>query len=165
MSDKIERKPVTIARSGAGIERQKIKIERPVPSIAEFFEEGDSQLDEIELTGDIDADSEAQTDALVSSVRADRAAYAEYVQFINDVKFFCCFVFQSEAQKMEFLQKANLLETAEYHNFDNMYLNGLEAARRLGIEIEPIIPPGKPGYRWRGKPETFRKEVIRDEAE
>lgn len=164
MSAKIERKAPSIERANSRFQRKAVKINREnIFDIREMLEaEGINPVDEIGEMPTLEAEQGAQVNAVVSDIRKDRAEYAELIKMMNDARFYCVLVFQSEAQKLEFLRKAGFEKTTEFKdkNFDGMYLNGLEIARRMEIEIETKVELPQ-GYRMRGKPESFGKEVIR----
>lgn len=164
MSPEIVRKPVEIVRGASGIERKPLAIQRGklALDLRELLEaEGVNPLDELGAAEGLEAEQGQQMSAVVSSVRAVRAAYAEQLKTMDDPRFYCVVVFQSEAQKLEFLQKAGWEKTTEFKDksFDNMFLNGLELARRLGVEITEKVDLPQ-GYKLRGKPDRYRKEVI-----
>jgi len=156
----IERTSATIERKAATIQRQPASIWRGKKlDISEIMEPLESDIPEVD--GDFLDQLEAETKAVVDSVRADRAEFREFVAQLNDTKFYISVVFQSESQKIDFLQKAGLLDINDQHNYDNMFVSGLEVARRLGYPVEPIELTD---YKLRGNPSKYRKEVISNVA-
>jgi len=145
----IERKPLEISRQSGEIRRGK-KYDIDTLLDADF-----SEVPQVD--GDLLEQLEAETDAIVESVRRDRKEFAEFIKSFLDDRFYICVVFQSEAQKIEFLTNANLLDVNDMHNYDNMFINGVEVARRLGIPVEPVELTD---YKFRGNPSKYRKEVI-----
>jgi len=159
MSSDIERKKITIERKAAGITKNTKDIRRGKPQLSAFqelFDEPDIEID-MPDTEDFLDDISALVSEVEQTIRANRKKSEADYAIYDDEKFYCCLVFQTEQQKIDFLNKAGWLNTMEYNNFENMYINGLEIARRIGIQLDIIELPF---FDIRGNPEIYRKEVI-----
>ncbi len=158
----IERKGAVIQRAQAEIKRAGAAISRKALDIRSLFEPHVIEPPPVGEDADFLEDVGADVDAVVESVRQGRKEYAEFVKALDDNKFYCVLVFQSEGQKNEFIRRANLEDVSDDHNYDNMFLNGVEVARRLGVEVQPVELHD---YKLRGDPSKYRnrKEVIGDD--
>lgn len=113
-------------------------------------------LDAIDLPGGLDAEDEAAGDsegeqdlaeetkgelAEVKSAFQKRAARVTERFFeALDSEFWVAFCFQTRAQKEEFLRKTKL--TAD--EFGDKYVDGLKAAKKLGVAITSPSPTWRP---------------------
>jgi hypothetical protein len=153
VSDKtIERPAVAIQRGSVSIPRPGVAIQRvKTPQINILMEPDCSDV--VVTDGDFLEELDADVKSVVESVRRDRKEYAAFIKAFNDSKFYISLVFQSEEQKIEFLTKAGLLDIDDMHNYDNMFVNGLEVARRLGFDVPAV---DLKDYKLRGKPDKYR---------
>jgi len=156
----IERSGAVIQRAQATIKRAGTAISRKALDIRTLFEPQTVEPAPIGEDADLLDVLDAEVDAVVESVRQGRKEYAEFVKALDDTKFYCTLVFQSEGQKNEFIRRANLEDVSDDHNYDNMFLNGVEVARRLGVEVQPVELLD---YKLRGDPSKYKKEVIGNE--
>ena len=132
------------------------KIVRPgrgeiAPNLDTMFEpvEGLSVFD-LPDTGDPEQNINQEISAALAAVIAERHKRREAFRVQMDANFWFAVCFQSEAQKDEFLEKSGLKD------FGTVYLDGLQVASRLGVDIAPIMLP---------RPATGRTPVKLRKAE
>jgi hypothetical protein len=87
-------------------------------------EEGDGR------TGDLEVDARKDMDEVLSDFQKRARAEADRFREITDTEYWCCFCFENRGQKEEFLQKLKLLDLGD------KYIDGLAAAKILGVKIE-----------------------------
>ncbi len=138
MTVSIKREKVTIARSTTAIQRTAAKIPKAdEPVLQTMFEEEDGVvvIPEIE-TGDVAADIDANVSAELMQVIEARKSREEHFRIANDTRYYFVLCFQSTDQKEEFIRKMG------WEDLGLDFLNGLEVARRLGVEIKyvPLEP-------------------------
>ena len=77
-----------------------------------------------------------QLETAIPSAFAERSRReAERFRNETDTEYWCAFYFHTRAQKEEFLRKLGLLDLGD------KYLDGLDVAERLGVEIQEPSPP------------------------
>jgi len=131
-----------IERKGAGVERKTTAQKRgrqskrgyAPPNFGSLFDETgmENPLEDIEYTGDIEADSRQEQSAALRHVIAHKKSMREQWRVTVDTEFWFAVCFQSREQKETFLQKAGLSELGD------KYLDGLRLAEKFGIMIEEI---------------------------
>jgi hypothetical protein len=89
-----------------------------------------------EGSGDIEADSAADLDAVQAGFRARAKRDADRKRLATDSEFWACLCFQTRAQKEAFLAALNLLQLGD------KYIDGIDAAKVLGVPL----PAGGPPY-------------------
>lgn len=125
---------------------------RDYPDFDSMFDADDNPLEGIEYSGDIQASADREMSAVELEIERNRAASAERFRIGTDEGYYFVVCFQTEEQKKEFLQKVGWLDDGD------KYLNGLEIAEKLGIELE-IIPIEPRKLRVNPK-KFFGKEVM-----
>lgn len=88
-----------------------------------------------ENTGDAEADSMADLDAVQAGFRKRAADDASRKALATDTEYWACLCFQTRAQKDAFLAALDLLSIGD------KYLDGREVAKKLGVEIPDERPP------------------------
>jgi hypothetical protein len=91
-----------------------------------------------ELTGDPEADSKADLDAVQEGFRARAKQEADRFALATDSEYWACLCFQSREQKDAFLAALNILE------FGDKYIDGQLVAERLGVKLPGADVPYKP---------------------
>lgn len=95
-------------------------------------------MDDLEPTFDVEADADLVMDRVVNAFdAADNNGRDEY-RVANDHEFYLVVVFQSREQKEEFLRQAG------WDELGDKYLDGLEVAQRLALNVPPIALPNRP---------------------
>jgi hypothetical protein len=151
MPIKIVREKKSIDRGGtSGIERKRQTIaNKNAPDFDTMFEDGDSPMDAVSLTGELEPDMNNQLSATLIAINKAKALHAEKFRIAYDYQYYFVVCFQCVDQRDEFLKKIGWDDL-----LDDMFLNGLEVARRLKVDIKPIeIPPTK--LRGNGKQKKF----------
>lgn len=152
---RIVRETVTLAREKAGITREIARIDRNAPDFDSVFDDGDDNpfagIDQDDLQ---DAADETMSEALRLIIEQKKASQERF-RIVADPEFFLVVCFQSRDQKEDFLKKAN------WDDLGDKYINGLEVARRMGVDTPAIsIEPLK----VRGKLKLFKaSEILRKE--
>jgi hypothetical protein len=133
------------------VARRRKKPARPGDAAADLEKVGGDRLDfgDLSLEGQAADSSEAlekQLTGLQDSWRQKRA-YEQAIFMQNvDSEYWFCVCFPSREQKDEFLRKAGL------EPIGDKYLDGMEVADKLGINIEaPVLPANRtkpPSKRW-----------------
>lgn len=98
-----------------------------------------------------------EVDSIGALIAANRARSEARDAIIDDTGFYFTVVFQTTEQKLAFLELAGWLGTFDDENYNNQFVNGLEIARRMGIDIQAA---DLPELYFRGNPSKIRKEVI-----
>ena len=149
----IEREKKTITREKKSLARSGVKLkkrQRTDPDFDSVFDDGnDNPFAGVEMTGDLQEDADTNMSEALRQIIEKKKASQERFRVAVDPEFFFCMVFQSRAQKDEFLKAAG------WYELGDKYLNGLEVAQKMGIEIEviPIEPLTLRGKVKRYKPE------------
>lgn len=133
--------------------RQRVrKASRDDPEFETLFEDDGDPLEDVEYDeDDLEASAEAEMSEVVRQIKEERAARRERFRVARDPDYYLVLCFQSRAQRDEFNRLSGL--AAEGVRF----VNGLEVARQLGIEIEAIPLEPLP---QRGKPHLYSREEV-----
>lgn len=91
-----------------------------------------------EPTGDPEADSAADLDAVQSGFRDRAKRESERFALATDSEYWACICFQTREQKDRFLSALGLLDLGD------KYLDGQLVAERLGVELPGADVPYKP---------------------
>ena len=85
-------------------------------------------------TGNAEVDSQQELSAVLSGFKG--RAQVENQRFLDatDSEYWFAVCFQTREQKEEFLEKLKLMEIGD------KYLDGMEVAKALGIELESRVP-------------------------
>ena len=98
-----------------------------------------SPLDEYEDTemnpGDAEMAATLEVSAALQAIIDERLELRDRYRVLRTERYYFVVCFQSEEQKKEFLSKMGWLAWGDW------FLNGLEVARSLGIDIPPISLP------------------------
>ena len=100
---------------------------RPLPE----FMAGKDPLAGVEYTGDVEADVAAELGAVEAAFRAREEREATRMSNEIDSENWFAVVFETRAQKEEFLAKLNLLDIGD------KYFDGRDIADRLGVALSP----------------------------
>lgn len=108
-------------------------------------------LAELEYSGDIERDGEAEANAILEAIKREKALRRDAYRLLVDSEYFLVICFQSREQKEEYLRLKG------WDDLGDKYLNGLAIADREGLAIEPINLPAKP---TRAMPKLLRRTPI-----
>lgn len=89
----------------------------------------DNPLDDVEYPGDIVGDSAAELDALKAGFRERIAAENDRYRRATDVSYWSAVCFESVEQRDRFWDVIGIPDVGQY-------VDGLELARKLGIELD-----------------------------
>lgn len=141
------RKPVTVKRGGGRIKRNGPKFDT---LLGEFEDDplGEVAYDESNL----EVSATAEMNEIGKKIMENKRASQERFRLENETDYWLALCFQSQAQRDDFLSKTGWGDPGD------RYINGLDVARRIGADVQPIELPVQP---LRGKPKKFSgKEVI-----
>ncbi len=146
---------IDLSSAKVNFKRTIVKPGQVMPDFDSLFEgEDESPLDGIDYTGDPEIDTAEEQSEALKAVIAHRKSMLENWRVTVDPEFWFAVCFQSRAQKEEFLEKANLSDLGD------KYLNGLELAEKLGVDITPIPlqqrPPSRPPTGLRSSDKILR---------
>ena len=122
----VAKKKVAAAKREAE-NRKKLK-KNPPPVMVEMPEQ----------TGDSEADSSADLDAVQAGFRNRAKQESKRFELATDTEYWACLCFQSREQKDRFLAALDILE------FGDKYLDGRLVAERLGVKLPGADVPYKP---------------------
>jgi hypothetical protein len=116
--------------------------------LARIFEPpaGFDPLGEVEQTGDLETDAQAETSALLSGFQDRARQEAARFELATDSEFWFAVYFQSREQKEAFLQLLDWLSEGD------KYLNGLALAEKLGLKLPEVKLP---------KPRPFSPKLLK----
>ena len=137
-----ERLKKTIERLRPHIERQDKARRARRPKRGEHLPDFDSlfdptgmvnPLDSLDYTGDVVQDAAAEESEAIKRIKEEKRQLREQWRINVDTEFWIAVCFQSRAQKEEFLGKVGWTDNGD------KYLDGLQVAADMGIDIEPIM--------------------------
>lgn len=136
------------AISRATIHRKK----RDDPDFDTLFEADENPLESLpEYDGSIQESADREMSAVEAEIEANRAASAERFRIGTDEGYYLVMCFQTTEQKEQFLERAG------WQDMGDKYINGLEVAQKLGVNIDVIpIEPRK----LRQNPKKFSREEV-----
>lgn len=144
---------VDLEKRGVSLSAKTAKSLARVPALETLFEDEGDPLEDVEYNdADLERSADAEMSEILRQIKERRQADRDRFRVARDPDYFLVLCFQSHEQRDEFLTKSG------WGKADNRYLNGLEIARRLGINVEPIeIKP----LGFRGRPKKYSKlEVL-----
>lgn len=147
-------KPKVQIERPTGLRRARVqKIDRNAPDLETVFEDDGDPLEAVEYEpGDIQTNADLEMSEIVAQIKAEKKAQYERFRTARDPNYYLVVCFQSHEQRDEFVQKAG------WATVYDTFVNGLDVARALGLDVEPI--PLEPLPR-RGKPHLYTsKEVL-----
>lgn len=89
-------------------------------------------LEEIAITGDVEADSAAEVSTTLASFKNKNAAESDRHKLATDSEYWFAVCFQSREQKEYFLKKVGWLLAGD------KYLDGSFVAMKLGVELPKV---------------------------
>ena len=95
-----------------------------------------------ELTGDAEADSANDLDAVQAGFRKRAADEANRFALATDSEYWTCICFQTREQKEHFLAALDILKFAD-QSTGGRYLDGQEVAKQLGVTLPAANVPYK----------------------
>lgn len=135
-----------------------VKLKSSKPSFGSLMGEHPAEvapnpLDTLDYPDDPEQAATVEISEALAFIKAERQKKRDAWRVTVDPEYWVCVCFQSREQKEGFLTKAGWLDLGE------KYLDGLEVAKRLGVEVLPIplstkTPPLAP--------KSLRKEVDDD---
>jgi ribonuclease HI len=91
-------------------------------------------LANVKYKGNLADDAHAEISAVKAAFVERAKKEKERYEIATDSEYWCCLCFQTRAQKEEFLNKSGIIKHGD------KYIDGREAAKTLGIEIETPDP-------------------------
>lgn len=94
----------------------------------------DEEEEDDSWSGIAEIDTKREVDETVKLLQAVDKSTKQNFADTMDTEFWCAFYFQTREQKEEFLRKLELLELGD------KYIDGMEAARVMGISLTSRMP-------------------------
>lgn len=91
-----------------------------------------SQLDDLSYDKGLEEDCEAELSETLKAFKAAAANEQKQFEDNTDSEYWVCFCFQNRDQKEEFLTKAGLIADGD------KYVDGVEAAKKLGFQVSLV---------------------------
>lgn len=98
----------------------------------------DNPLDAIEYPGDAEGNATTEIGAALQAIKDEKKKLRDQYRVTTDTNYYFCVCFQSEQQKLKFL------DASGWRDLGERFLDGLVVAKRLGIDIDPILLAAKP---------------------
>jgi len=138
MGIKIDRQQLDLNNKGS----KRINRVRPgeaAPNFDSLFDPAGirNPLAKLQDTGDMTENAEQEISATLAAIKAEKKLRRDQYRTITDPNFYIVVCFQSTVQKDEFLVKSGWAEEGA------KYLDGLELAAQLGVDVRPINLPRK----------------------
>lgn len=156
----MKKKSILTSKKRAGVEKSglsvKYKLRMPLsgkkrPRFESLTEAGlENPLDEFGDTLGLEGNSEREISAALQAVLNERAGRKDEFRIGRSRRYYSIICFQSEDQKKEFLDAIGWSH--------DRFLNGLEIAHSLGVEIEPINLPMRKYSKT--TPKLLRKQEV-----
>jgi hypothetical protein len=141
----IERRTTTLG----GRKRGPIKR---LPVLETMFEDEGDPLEAVDYDiPDLEQTADAEMSEILRQLKERRKAQGDRFRVARDPEYFLVLCFQSQEQRNEFLAKSG------WGPADAKYMNGLEIARRLGLDVAPIEIKPLP---FRGKSHKFSESEV-----
>lgn len=150
-------KKTTIKRKITNITTRKKKVRRVPrghvrPNLDSLLnpEEEDDPFADVEYTDDMEQDAKVEISEALKAIKEEKKRRREAFRIIVDPEFWFAVCFQSREQKEEFLK------LVDWYRLGDKYLDGLELAELLDVDIEPIplkaanLPKAAAGLRKHG---------------
>ena len=156
---KISRQPVGLTGAPtAKIQRpKKTKLDgrKAAPNFRSLFtpERGPNPLDALPDGGGIEENVENELSETLRLILEEKKQLRDMYRVQNDPNYYAVLVFQSEEQKGQFLALTG------WGHPDDKFINGLQVADKIGVEIEPIFVP-RPNIRK--TPKALRDHIIKE---
>ena len=152
MTIKIDRPETSISREPLKIDRFGSRLSK-FPRVETIFDDEGDPLEAVDYeVEDLEASADEEMSEIVRQIKEQKKARYEQFRIASDPDFYLLMCFQSSDQKKEFLEKS------KWEAFQELFVNGLEVASMLNLEIafQPIKP-----LPLRGRPNKYsKKEVI-----
>lgn len=100
-------------------------------------------LDDITYTGDVEADSQAEVNEILTGFKDRAKAEQDRFALATDSEFWVAMCFQSREQKEVFLKALNWLQ------YGDKYIDGCSIADAIGIELPEVRLPKPTGVSGR----------------
>ena len=125
---------------------------RREPDFDTMFEDEGDPLEAVEYdANDLETSAEREMSEVVKQIKADKQARYERFRIARDPHYYVVLCFQSHEQRDEFVEKTGWATVGE------RFVNGLDVARKLGVDVKPIPLEPLP---QRGKPHLYRPEEV-----
>lgn len=127
-----------VTREKLKLERPRIeKIEKPPrgtrwPDFDSMFQPQDDPLDGLEDTGDLEANADMIMSRVAEVFIEDEGRKLDEYRTMVNQDFYLVVCFQSEDQKLDFLDKAG------WADLGNLYIDGIQVAKRLSLDVPPV---------------------------
>ena len=143
---------VKIDRPTTGQRARVKKIDRNAPDFDTLFEDEGDPLEVVEYDAEnLEVSAEREMSEIVRQIKADKKTRYERFRIEQNKHYYLVLCFQSCDQRDEFVQEVGWPTT------EGRFINGLEVARRLGVDVKPFkLEPVK----GRGKPHLYSREEV-----
>lgn len=128
------------------------KLAKRLPPLESVFENDGDPLESVEYReNDLEHNSDVEMSEVVKQIKEAKRAQFDRFRVSRDPDYWLALCFQSREQRDEFLRRVG------WTTIGGRYVNGLDVARRLGADIEPIDLSPLPA---RGKPKKYKREEV-----
>ena len=138
MGVKIDRQQLNLG-SGKGRKINRVRPGEVAPNFDSLFDAAGvrNPLAKLQDTGDMTENAEQEISATLAAIKAEKKQRRDQYRVLTDPNFYLVVCFQSTDQKDEFLEKSGWAAEG------TKYLDGLELAGQLGVDVQPINLPRK----------------------
>ena len=138
MGIKIDRQQLDLNTKG-GKRINRVRPGEVAPDFDSLFDPAGirNPLAKLQDTGDMTENAEQEISATLAAIKAEKKQRRDQYRVLTDPNFYLVVCFQSTDQRDEFLSKAGWAEPGA------KYLDGLELAAQLGVDVRPINLPRK----------------------
>ena len=146
------KKQLVIEGKGALQITRKGAVGKKLPDLETMFEdEGDPLQDVAYDDNDLEQSANSENSELLRQFKEKKKALFDQYRVAADQDYWVALCFQCQDQRDEFLRQAR------WDAMDGRYVNGLEVARQLGLDVKPIQLKPRP---IRGKANKYTKEEV-----
>ena len=138
MGIKIERQQIGLGGQNKG-RINRVRPGEQAPDFDSLFDASGirNPLRKLKDTGDFQQNAEQEISATLAAIKAEKKERRDQYRVLTDPNFYLVVCFQSTDQKDEFLRLSGWAEEGA------KYLDGLEIAAKLGVDVRPINLPRK----------------------
>lgn len=146
-------KKVVIERKGkVSVPRGSARSLKKLPPLESVFEDEGDPMEAVEYRdNDLEHNADAEMSEVVRQIRDEKRIKFDRFRVSRDPDYWLALCFQSREQRDEFLR------LAKWDAIGGRFVNGLDVARRLGIDIQSIDLSPLP---MRGKPKKYTREEV-----
>jgi hypothetical protein len=156
---KIDRQRVSLTGQGSTqiqrAKKPKLGGKTAAPNFRSLFtpEGGPNPLDGLPDGGGIEENVENELSEALRLILEEKRQLRDMYRVQNDANYYAVLVFQSEGQKGRFLALTG------WGHPDDKFINGLQVAEKIGVDIEPVFVPRS---NIRKMPKALRDHIMKE---